>query len=124
MGKKIINVFLILILAVQVLPVQQMGAAIFNNVFTEEIPHSLDIEKDAIKKVSGKSEFIDWSNPISPVVNTITQQQFYVDLSTWSGNGLYFLHIIDATGNIIDIKKMNSNIISKLSIYNYNRFLI
>ena len=76
MGKKIINVFLILILAVQVLPVQQMGAAIFNNVFTEEIPHSLDIEKDAIKKVSGKSEFIDWSNPISPVVNTITQQQF------------------------------------------------
>lgn len=38
--------------------------------------------------------------------SAITQQQFYVDLSTWSGNGLYFLHIIDATGNIIDIKKI------------------
>lgn len=76
MGKKIINIFLILILAVQVLPVQQMGAAIFNNVFTEEIPHSLDIEKDAIKKVSGKSEFIDWSNPLAAVVTIISQHQF------------------------------------------------
>lgn len=38
--------------------------------------------------------------------SAITQQQFYVDLSTWSGNGLYFLHIIDAKGNIIDTKKI------------------
>jgi hypothetical protein len=76
MTKRIINIFFILILAVQVLPVQQMGAAIFNNVFTEEIPHSFDIEKDAVKKVSGKSEFIDWSNPVSFVVNTVHQQQF------------------------------------------------
>lgn len=75
MVKKIINIFLILILAVQVLPVQQMGAAIFNNVFTEEIPHSLDIEKGAIKKVSGKSEFIDWSYPQTAVVYIIAQHQ-------------------------------------------------
>ncbi|MBC7413173.1 MAG: T9SS type A sorting domain-containing protein [Bacteroidia bacterium] len=36
----------------------------------------------------------------------ITQQQFYVDLSTWTGNGIYFVHIIDAQGNTIDIKKI------------------
>ncbi len=38
--------------------------------------------------------------------SAITQQQFYVDLSTWTGNGIYFVHIIDAQGNTIDIKKI------------------
>jgi hypothetical protein len=36
----------------------------------------------------------------------INQQQFTCDLSTWTGNGLYFVHIIDAQGNTIDIKKI------------------
>jgi hypothetical protein len=36
----------------------------------------------------------------------INQQQFSVDLSTWTGNGLYFVHIIDPQGNIIDIRKI------------------
>ena len=38
--------------------------------------------------------------------SNITQQQFYVDLSTWTGNGIYFVHIIDGQGNTIDIKKI------------------
>jgi hypothetical protein len=38
--------------------------------------------------------------------SAITQQQFYVDLSTWTGNGIYFVHIIDGQGNTIDIKKI------------------
>jgi len=38
--------------------------------------------------------------------SNITQQQFYIDLSTWSGNGIYFVHIIDGQGNTIDIKKI------------------
>lgn len=36
----------------------------------------------------------------------INQQQFYIDLSTWSGNGIYFVHIIDAQSNTIEIKKI------------------
>jgi Concanavalin A-like lectin/glucanases superfamily/Secretion system C-terminal sorting domain len=36
----------------------------------------------------------------------INQQQFTVNLSTWSGNGIYFVHIIDAQNNTIDIKKI------------------
>jgi len=36
----------------------------------------------------------------------INQQQSYVDLNTWSGNGIYFVHLIDATSNTIDIKKI------------------
>jgi hypothetical protein len=38
--------------------------------------------------------------------SAITQQQFLVDLSTWTGNGIYFVHIIDAQGNTLDIKKI------------------
>jgi hypothetical protein len=65
MAKKLINIFLILVLSVQMLPVQQMGRALFNNFFNEEIPHSMDFEKDCCKKMQGKSEFIDWtSNPV------------------------------------------------------------
>jgi hypothetical protein len=36
----------------------------------------------------------------------INQQQFTVDLSTWTGNGIYFVHIIDGLGNTIDIRKI------------------
>jgi hypothetical protein len=36
----------------------------------------------------------------------ITQQSNYLNLTTWGGNGLYFIQIIDPQGNIIDIRKI------------------
>jgi len=36
----------------------------------------------------------------------ITQQTDYLSLNNWGGNGLCFVHIIDAQGNTIDIKKI------------------
>jgi hypothetical protein len=36
----------------------------------------------------------------------INQQSDYLDLSTWGGNGMYFVHIIDPLGNIVDIRKI------------------
>jgi hypothetical protein len=36
----------------------------------------------------------------------ITQQSDYLNLTTWGGNGLYFVHIIDPQGNTIDIRKI------------------
>ena len=38
--------------------------------------------------------------------SAINQQQFYVDLSTWSGNGLYFVHLIDAQNNTVTVRKI------------------
>jgi hypothetical protein len=38
--------------------------------------------------------------------NAVNQQQFYVDITTWGGNGLYFVRIIDPQGNTVDIKKI------------------
>jgi hypothetical protein len=37
---------------------------------------------------------------------SITQQSNYLNLTTWGGNGLYFVQIIDPQGNIIDIRKI------------------
>lgn len=36
----------------------------------------------------------------------INQQQTVINLSTWSGNGIYFVHLIDSQSNTIDIKKI------------------
>jgi hypothetical protein len=40
------------------------------------------------------------------VFQSAITQQFYVDLTTWTGNGIYFVHIIDGQGNTIDIRKI------------------
>jgi hypothetical protein len=36
----------------------------------------------------------------------VVQQSDYLNLTTWGGNGLYFVQIIDSQGNIIDIRKI------------------
>jgi hypothetical protein len=36
----------------------------------------------------------------------VVQQSDYLNLTTWGGNGLYFVQIIDQQGNIIDIRKI------------------
>lgn len=48
------------------------------------------------------------TNALGQVMFTslIAQQQFTIDLSNWSGNGTYFIHIIDTQSNTIDIKKI------------------
>ena len=37
---------------------------------------------------------------------TINQQSSYINLSNWTGNGIYFVHLIDPQGNTIDIRKI------------------
>jgi hypothetical protein len=37
---------------------------------------------------------------------SISQQSNFLSLSTWGGNGLYFVHILDPQGNTIDIRKI------------------
>lgn len=47
-------------------------------------------------------------NSLSQTVFTspINQQQFYIDLSSWSGNGTYFVYVIDNLSNIIEVRKI------------------
>jgi hypothetical protein len=58
MIKKLIGMFLLIVLAIQVLPVMQVGALLCSNQLNEEIPHGFDVEKDTIKKISSKSDFL------------------------------------------------------------------
>jgi hypothetical protein len=38
--------------------------------------------------------------------SAINQAQFDVDLSTWTGNGLYFVHLIDPLNNTVTVRKI------------------
>ena len=38
--------------------------------------------------------------------SAINQAQFYIDLSTWTGNGLYFVHLIDPQNNTVTVRKI------------------
>lgn len=58
MAKKLCSLFLLLVLAIQVLPIRQMGSMLFGNQFTEELPHSFDTDKDCCKKETLKSDYI------------------------------------------------------------------
>ncbi len=48
------------------------------------------------------------TNSIGQIVFTtsIDQQSSYIDLSTWSGNGIYFVQIIDSQNNTIENRKI------------------
>ena len=83
MAKRFINILLIIILSVQVLPIKQMGSALFSHVFNEEeVPDALEIEKDFGKKLQGKSEFIDWTNePVLLATFIELQQPLMLDAS-------------------------------------------
>jgi len=66
MLKRVITIFLLFTLSMQILPVQQLGKALFSNSFNEELPHAddtNDLEKDCCKKLN--SEFINWHNDFS-----------------------------------------------------------
>ena len=47
-------------------------------------------------------------NAVGQTVYTtgVTQQQFTSNLNTWTGNGIYFVYLIDAQGNTVDVKKI------------------
>jgi hypothetical protein len=48
------------------------------------------------------------TNSLSQTVYTslVTQQLTTIDLNSWTGTGIYFVHLIDANNNTIDIKKI------------------
>ena len=73
MVKKIINIFLIIVFAIQILPIQQIGGLLFGNQITEEVPHNIDdVAKDGYK-VEGKGEFLATAfEAISPYFTTIS----------------------------------------------------
>ncbi|MBA4197241.1 MAG: hypothetical protein C0459_06760 [Chitinophaga sp.] len=77
MLKKVITIFLLFTLSIQILPVQQLGKALFSNSFNEELPHANninDLEKDCCKKLN--SEFINWHQSFSQQIVIIKTLQY------------------------------------------------
>jgi hypothetical protein len=38
--------------------------------------------------------------------SAITQAQFNIDLSTWTGKGIYYVRLLDASGNVVTTRKI------------------
>lgn len=49
---------------------------------------------------------IDNSSGQTVFTSPINQASFFINLSGWSGGGLYYVSIIDNLGNTIEIKKI------------------
>jgi len=58
MKKQFCTVFLLMVMTIQILPIQQLGSLLFNNQFTEEVPHSVPIEKGNFQKAFLRSDYI------------------------------------------------------------------
>jgi hypothetical protein len=56
--------------------------------------------------MSGYSIKIENNSGQQVFQSNINQQLFTIDLSTWSGDGLYFVHLIDGQGNTVTVRKI------------------
>jgi hypothetical protein len=56
--------------------------------------------------LSGYTLAIKSSNNQTVFLTQVTQQQVVTNLNTWNGNGIYFVNFFDASGNLIDVKKI------------------
>jgi hypothetical protein len=66
----------------------------------------ITIDAGNLATMNGYSIKIEDAHGQQVFQNAVNQQQFYVDITTWGGNGLYFVRIIDPQGNTVDIKKI------------------
>jgi hypothetical protein len=66
----------------------------------------ITIDYGDFASLSGYQLRIDNSLGQQMFQTAINQQSSYISLSSWTGNGLYFVHIIDPQGNTIDIRKI------------------
>lgn len=66
----------------------------------------ITIDNGNIANLTGYQLKIVNSLGVQVFSSPINTNQFYIDLSTWTGNGIYFIHIINASGATIDIKKI------------------
>lgn len=56
MQKRVLPLFLIMVMAIQMLPIMEMGKALFNNQFTEEIAHNnISLDNDGLEKADFKT---------------------------------------------------------------------
>lgn len=75
-------------------------------VYPNPAKDKITIDNGNLSKMNGYSIKIMNSLGQQVFQNTINQQQFNIDITAWGGNGMYFLQLIDNSGNIVDIRKI------------------
>jgi hypothetical protein len=75
-------------------------------VYPNPAKDKITIDNGNLTKMTGYSIKIMNSLGQQVFQNTINQQQFNIDITAWGGNGMYFLQLIDNSGNIVDIRKI------------------
>ena len=56
--------------------------------------------------LNGYSMRIENSSGQTVFTTIITQQSYNIDLTTWTGNGVYFVYLIDNLSHIVSVKKI------------------
>jgi sugar lactone lactonase YvrE len=75
-------------------------------IFPNPTSDHITIDYGTYSLMSGFS--IEVENTVGQTVfaTLVNQQQSYIDISNWGGDGIYFFHILDTQNNILDIKKI------------------
>ena len=56
--------------------------------------------------MSGYTVKIENSSGQQVFTSLVNQAQFYIDISNWTGNGMYYIHLIDPQNNTVTIRKI------------------
>ncbi|MBI2272471.1 MAG: hypothetical protein EPO58_00665 [Chitinophagaceae bacterium] len=80
MKKQFCTVFLLMVMTIQILPIQQLGGLLFNNQFTEEVPHAVPVEKGNFQKAFLRSDYISTTfESISSHINANSPHHYFDD---------------------------------------------
>ncbi|MFM2208034.1 MAG: hypothetical protein RL213_2009 [Bacteroidota bacterium] len=79
-----------------------------NRIIVYPNPASTHITVDNGNYAAMNGYSLEITNALSQVVFTsaINQQQFYIDLSSWTGNGVYHLSLKDGSGAVVDTRQI------------------
>jgi hypothetical protein len=76
MQKRVLTLFLIMVMAIQMLPVMEIGKALYNSQFTEEIAHSISLDTDEVDKPDfQKTEYLPTKTFTNPVISLLASTE-------------------------------------------------
>ena len=77
MRKQVLTLFLIMVMAIQMLPVMEMGKALFNSQFTEEIAHNISFDKDGVDKADyQKTVYLPTKTFVNPIITIMVATEY------------------------------------------------
>lgn len=95
-----------LIINISLTGLSQPDSATSIKIFPNPTSDHITIDYGNFSLISGYSVEVKNSLGQTVFATLVNQQQSYIDISNWGGNGIYFVHILDSQNTILDIKKI------------------